>query len=102
MDDMEQWKTKLLDGFEYGKSKVQDALIQAQQKIEETPEVQLYAAIGVVILTILLSLLVRLFKRKKIQHSRTCWAIWEWENCPFLPATRWLFTSRNCHIHGTK
>lgn len=65
MDDMEQWKTKLLDGFEYGKSKVQDALIQAQQKIEETPEVQLYAAIGVVILTILLSLLVRLFKRKK-------------------------------------
>lgn len=65
MDEMEQWKTKLLEGFEYGKSKMQDAVIQAQRIIQETPDVQLFAAIGVVILTILLSLLIRVFKRKK-------------------------------------
>uniref|UniRef100_A0A7C8YP45 Signal recognition particle receptor subunit beta n=1 Tax=Opuntia streptacantha TaxID=393608 RepID=A0A7C8YP45_OPUST len=65
MDEMEHWKTKLLEGFEYGKNKMQDVVIQAQQIIQETPEVQLYAAVGVVILTVLLSLLIRLFKRKK-------------------------------------
>lgn len=64
MDDIDQLKIKLLDGFELGKVKLQQVLIQAQQKIQETPNVQLYTAIGVLVATILLSLLVRLFKRK--------------------------------------
>ena len=70
MDEMEHWKTKLLEGFEYGKNKMQDVVIQAQQIIQETPEVQLYAAVGVVILTVLLSLL-----SKCLLPSCSCFAL---------------------------
>lgn len=82
LSDVEQWKAKLSDVFEQGKSLVQEGLIQTQesliqakkkfdetpdikQKIKETPELQLYIAAAVVVLTIFLSLLLRLFKRKK-------------------------------------
>lgn len=76
MADMEEWKaqliqgfevgkTQLLQGFEVGKKKFEEYLVLAQQKIEETPDVQLYSAVAVLVITILLSLLVRLLKRKK-------------------------------------
>jgi len=61
----DQWKLKLLDGFELGKVKLQQVLIQAQQKLQQTSNVQLHTAIGVLVAIILLSLIVRLFKRKK-------------------------------------
>lgn len=87
MDGMEQWKAKLLDVVEQGKGVMQDVVAQAQlkikeidiqdmkqkfkdipdlkQKIKENPDVQLYIAASVIFLTILVSLLLRLFKRKK-------------------------------------
>lgn len=75
MDDMEQWKAKLFDVLEQGKSVTQELIVQAKlkfdeipdikQKIIETPDIQLYIAAAVVVVTILFSLLLRLFKRKK-------------------------------------
>ncbi|KAK9747891.1 hypothetical protein RND81_02G021800 [Saponaria officinalis] len=76
MDNMEQWKAeimeglevakiKMLVGFEVAKIKLQEVSVQAQQKIKETPDTQLYTAAAVLVLTILLSLIFRLLKRKK-------------------------------------
>lgn len=85
MEGMEQWKVKLLDMVEQGKSVMQGVVIQAQQKIKEmpdikqtlkempdikqkikeTPKIQLYIAAAVVVVTIFFTLLLRLFKRKK-------------------------------------
>ncbi|KAL9239608.1 hypothetical protein vseg_013916 [Gypsophila vaccaria] len=76
MENMEQWKAeimeglevakiKMLEGFEVAKIKYQEVSVQAQQKIKETPDTQLYTAAAVLVLTILLSLILRLVKRKK-------------------------------------
>ncbi|XP_074284363.1 uncharacterized protein LOC141608959 isoform X2 [Silene latifolia] len=76
MGNVEQWKAemfegfevakvKLLEGFEVAKMKVQEVSVQAQQKIKVTPDAHLYTAAAVLVLTILVSLILRLFKRKK-------------------------------------
>ncbi|XP_074319575.1 uncharacterized protein LOC141656537 isoform X1 [Silene latifolia] len=76
MENMEQWnaeiqkglevaKIKTLEGFEMAKIKALEVSVQAQQLIKETPDAQLYAAAAVLVLTILISLIIRLFKRKK-------------------------------------
>ena len=97
MDEMEQWKTKLLEGFEYGKSKMQDAVIQAQRIIQETPDVQLYAAIGVVILTILLSLL-----SKFLLPSCFCYALCPLPPAPFCEWLPWFSYISNLEAHDSE
>ncbi|KAL6969434.1 hypothetical protein U1Q18_029147 [Sarracenia purpurea var. burkii] len=53
------------DGFEQLKNQAQDWLRQAEELVNRIPQTQLYAAIGVVLLTTFFILLVRLFKRTK-------------------------------------
>ncbi|PSS13599.1 Signal recognition particle receptor subunit beta like [Actinidia chinensis var. chinensis] len=53
------------DGFEQLKNQIQELLQEAEQLILQIPKIQLYTAIGVVLLPIFLFLLVRLFKRSK-------------------------------------
>ncbi|PSS28501.1 Signal recognition particle receptor subunit beta like [Actinidia chinensis var. chinensis] len=53
------------DGFEQLKHQIQEWLREAEKLIHQIPQTQLYAAIGAVLLTTFLLLLVRLFKRTK-------------------------------------
>ncbi|CAH2080524.1 unnamed protein product, partial [Thlaspi arvense] len=53
------------DALERLMNQMQDWLKQAEEFIRQTPQTQLYTAIGVVLLTAVLLILVRLFKRTK-------------------------------------
>lgn len=55
MEDIKKWKSQLLEFTD-----------QFRQKIEQVPETQLCVAAAVVAVTLLLSFLVHLFKRKKL------------------------------------
>ncbi|KAL8150977.1 hypothetical protein V2J09_020785, partial [Rumex salicifolius] len=60
--------SKMVDAERIEQLKIQmlEFADKLQQKVKQVPETQLYAAATVVVLTLLLSLLVRLFKRKKL------------------------------------
>ncbi|GAB2269830.1 hypothetical protein Dimus_004748 [Dionaea muscipula] len=58
-----------MDGVEQWRAKIQELIDPVQQQIleqiEKIPDTQLYTAIGIIILTLILSLIVRLSRRKK-------------------------------------
>ncbi|GAB4845711.1 hypothetical protein Ancab_039114 [Ancistrocladus abbreviatus] len=61
MDGMEQWQIKLQEFVNIAHPKI----YQIQQKIHQIPKSQLYTAFTVLILTVLLSLFLRLLRRRK-------------------------------------